>query len=132
MISKSVFATVLAGSFVLALPTLARRGSEDVIRIELGGDSSTESDISKRDLERRIYRLERAVRQLQDRVFELESKETVEAKDKTYTCYIETQFHGTISVDGKSETKARTEVLKECHAKAKELKCKSEFVKCGA
>mgnify|MGYP000393776939 CR=1 FL=1 len=129
---KMGMAATLVAGFVFALPTWARRSSPEVIRIELGEDESSEGEITKRELERRIYRLERAVRQLQDRIFELETKEPSAEKDITYTCLIETSFHGTVSAEDKSETKARAAVLKKCMTETKEsLKCKGEFVKCG-
>ncbi len=126
MMSGVVLGFVFSG----APEALAKR-SDNVIRIEVGNELTSEDEISKRELERRIYKLERAVRQLQDRVFELESKTPEESKDTSYTCYIETSFHGTITAESKSLTKAKAEALKKCTKETKELVCKGENVKCG-
>lgn len=101
-----------------------------VIVIDVGSEEKT----SKKDLEKRIYRLERAVRQLQDRVFDLEV-ENSDLKDdnkKKFTCYIKTNMKGTFTSTQKSLTQAKADVMKKCSDEIKfGFECDEDKVKCG-
>lgn len=74
MKSKSSFLSVnmafaLIFMAILTLVPSAQVSAEEVFRIEVGRDYNS---YSQRDLQRRVWELERAVAQLQSRVFELE------------------------------------------------------------
>lgn len=83
--------------------------TQDVIRIEIGKDKYDDDDrSSKYDLYRRISSLERAVRQLQDRVFDLEVENgSLKDNQKFYTCFIKTPFDGTFTSTKRSMTEAK-------------------------
>jgi len=129
---------LLAIAFILSVkPAFAKSfhysDSDDdkkVIVIDVGSEEKT----SKKDLEKRIYRLERAVRQLQDRVFDLEV-ENSDLKDdnkKKFTCYIKTNMKGTFTSTQKSLTQAKADVMKKCSDEIKfGFECDEEKVKCG-
>jgi len=129
---------LLALAFILSVsPTFAKSfhysDSDDdkkIIVIDVGSEEKT----SKKDLEKRIYRLERAVRQLQDRVFDLEV-ENGDLKDdnkKKFTCYIKTNMKGTFTSTQKSLTQAKADVMKKCSDEIKfGFECDEDKVKCG-
>ena len=108
-----------------------RYKGEKVVVIDLGSESKSSS---RRDLEKRIYRLEKAVRQLQERVFDLEI-ENGELKDdnvKKITCYIKTNSKGVFSSTQKSQTQARAEAMQKCSEVIKfGFECEEDKVKCG-
>ena len=110
-----------------------RYKGEKVVSINLGPESKS----SRRDLEKRIYRLEKAVRQLQERVFELEVENknlkdvNNDAKVKKTTCYIKTS-KGIYSSTQKSETQAKAEAMQKCSEVIKfGFECDEDKVKCG-
>lgn len=109
-----------------------RYKGEKVVVIDLGSESKS----SRRDLEKRIYRLEKAVRQLQERVFDLEI-ENGQLKDendnvKKITCYIKTNSKGVFTSTQKSQTKARAEAMQKCSEVIKfGFECEEDKVKCG-
>jgi len=125
-------ATVL---LTLSVPVANARdsySSDKVIIIDAGSESKS----SRRDLEKRMYRLEKAVRQLQDRVFELEvENDDLKKEDpnvKKITCYIKTNSKGLFSSTQKSQTQAKAEVMQKCSEVIKfGFECDEEKVKCG-
>lgn len=91
---------------------------------------------TNRELEDRMYRLEQAVQQLQDRVYELQAENTaIKAEDdKTpkFTCFIKTNMKGTISSTKTSKTKAKVDVMQQCSDLIKYgNECDEDKVKCG-
>lgn len=89
------------------------------------------------ELKRRIERLERAVRQLQDysfilseRVNYLESRpvERPEASN-AYACFLKTAFHGAFFANAPTRLEATAKTLKQCE-KAGESFCRKEQVEC--
>ena len=132
MFKKIVCATAVASSFVVSTAEAERYNSDKVIVIDVGSDSKS----SSRDLQKRIYRLEKAVRQLQDRVFELEvENDDLKKEDpnvKKITCYIKTNSKGVFSSTQKSQTQAKAEVMQKCGEVIKfGFECDEEKVKCG-
>ncbi|MDZ4084241.1 MAG: hypothetical protein U1E10_14965, partial [Bdellovibrionales bacterium] len=65
-VTVASFAVIIAS---LSLLPSSQVSAEEVFRIEVGRDYNS---YSQRDLQRRVWELERAVAQLQSRVFELE------------------------------------------------------------
>ncbi|WP_409477215.1 hypothetical protein [Pseudobdellovibrio sp. HCB154] len=108
-----------------------RYKGDKVVVIDLGDESKS---VSRRDLEKRLYRLEKAVRQLQERVFDLEVEngELKDDKVKKVTCYIKTNSKGVFSSTQKSQTQARAEAMQKCSEVIKfGFECEEDKVKCG-
>ena len=136
---KSLVYTSLVTTTLFAQATVAddyvevkegRYKGEKVVYIDLGSESKS----SRRDLEKRIYRLEKAVRQLQERVFELEIEngELKDDKVKKTTCYIKTNSKGVFTSTQKSMTQARAEAMQKCSEVIKfGFECEEDKVKCG-
>ncbi len=132
MFKKIVCATAVVSSFVVSTAEAERYSSDKVIVIDVGSESKS----SNRDLQKRIYRLEKAVRQLQERVFELEvENDDLKKEDpnvKKITCYIKTNSKGVFSSTQKSQTQAKAEVMQKCGEVIKfGFECDEEKVKCG-
>ncbi len=88
--------------------------SDNVFRIEIGKDFKS---YTNQDLQRRVWELERAVNQLQIRVFQLEAK-PIDAP-QTWSCTISAMgvpFVGT----GSTKAVANSAVLDKCKAEAKD------------
>lgn len=108
-----------------------RYKGEKVVYIDLGSESKS----SNRDLQKRLYRLEKAVRQLQERVFDLEVEngQLKEENDnvKKFTCYITTS-KGVFSSTQKSQTQAKAEAMQKCSEVIKfGFACDPDKVICG-
>lgn len=120
---------------IVALTVNAKKSvhySDDdkVIIIDVGNEERS----SKKDLEKRIYRLEKAVRQLQERVFDLEVENggLKEDNKKKFTCYIKTNMKGTFTTTQSSLTQAKAEVMRKCSEEIKYgFECDEDKVKCG-
>ena len=108
---------------------IKRRGSVIWIDTDSGEDSA--SDV--KELRQRTRRLERAVRQLQDRVFELEAGQpTPKPEEKEdVTCILEQTFGEIITATAKSESKARMDVYLACRKQNDfESQCKKDKITC--
>lgn len=106
-----------------------RHRGEKIVIIDTGSESNT----STRDMQKRLYRLEKAVRQLQERVFELELENDglKDDKVKKTTCYLKTT-KGVFSSTQKSMTLARAEAMQKCSEVVKfGFECDEDKVKCG-
>ena len=105
-----------------------------VIKIEIGDESySSDNNYSKKDMARRVYRLERAVRQLQQRVFdlEIENDNLKDENDGKYTCILSTPFDGIFTATKKTKMAATANVLKQCSSKKEgSIHCRDSNVKC--
>ena len=148
---------ILLAAFTL-VPVLASAGTltingRDVIRIDVDDDepavrsrsmSLSELAAENERLRRRLKKLERAVRQLQDRTFDLENapartvivptqpSQPVQPRGKTeYTCYVKTTFKGTVMGKGSTEAEARAAALRDCEAKDGGFDCDDAKLKCG-
>src|SRR5687767_2636984 len=113
---KTFRAIVLLAAFVFSLSALA----DDVIRIEVGRDYK---GYSNSELRRRMWDLERAVMQLQTRVFQLEVKPVnVVAPIRPWTCTL--QSFGTTHVASESSRMAALAmVLKKCSDATNAVHC---------
>jgi galactokinase len=116
--------------------------AEDYVEVQKGRykgekiiiiDTGSESKSSSRDIQKRVYRLEQAVRQLQERIFELELENDglKDDKVKKTTCYLKTT-KGVFSSTQKSMTQARAEAMQKCTEVVKfGFECDEDKVKCG-
>lgn len=93
---------------------------------------------SNADLRERVYRLERAVEQLQAKVFELSNGAggaqpvpTTIPANQMVTCYIKSSFKGTFMETAATETAAKAAVMQKCDAGEGGLSCEERNVKCG-
>lgn len=97
--------------------------AEEVFRIEVGRDYN---NYSQRDLQRRVWELERAVQQLQVRVFQLEYSRVAAPTPKpvdTWICKVNAMG---VTYSGTGATKAVAEqaAIEDCKAKAEDFFCK--------
>lgn len=84
---------------------------KNILRIDIGN----ERDADSRQMARRITRLERAVRELQNRVYELEDDSAPARREITvYTCTLPTSFDGTFIGKGKTAAEARAIAVNKC------------------
>lgn len=122
----SVTLMIIVSSVALANAFEVKIGVDDIVLVKTGPRSSTSATI--RDLEERIYQLERAVAQLQSKVFRLEYKPT-EKPEKKIACYLKSAFDGTFTASGASKNEAIGKVLKACSDKGVAF-CNERDVKC--
>lgn len=119
VLSSLVSVVAAAESFSIKI------NSDDVLKIQTGPQHSASATV--RDLEERIYRLERAVSQLQNEVFRL--SETPRKAEKEVSCYIKTTFKGTFTGNGKTQNEAKGKALKAC-GDGGSMFCDENDVKC--
>jgi hypothetical protein len=108
--------TILA--LVLSTTTFAKdygsislRDGGNILRIDIG----SEQEANSRQLAQRVTRLERAVRELQNRVYDLEDDNTASRREtKVFTCTLPTSFDGTFIGKGKTEGEARANASNAC------------------
>ena len=103
----------------------------EIVQIELRERPS----FRERELENRVWDLERAVRQLQDEVFHLrrdqEKDKLAKASETKYSCYIDIPLKGVFKGEGKSLHTAEAETLKACKDGGGSIFCKKDEFKCG-
>ncbi len=93
--------------------------SQSIFRIEIGDDYKNHSN---KELKRRIWRLERAVAQLQDKVFDLQTQGS--RSQKTWICTLSAMGEN-YSAAGETKAIAKAKVLKECSKKGDSFFCKN-------
>ena len=98
----------------------------EVITIDIGQSKGS----SHSDLEKRVYRLERAVRQLQDRIYDLESDKSKPVAAATWTCSIDSMGKVYTATEP-TQMAAKSKVLKQCAAGSNSVHCSKEDVECG-
>ncbi|MEY3903716.1 MAG: hypothetical protein RL189_3022 [Pseudomonadota bacterium] len=119
----------------------------EIIRIEIDDASDRIPDMQDRrksdytklnaqqikELYRRVYRLEMAVVQLQEQVFQL-SKSTKpkdpDTNQQMWTCMLTDSFKKTFSAKSSSETESRALVIQKCQTE-NSFGCEESKVKCG-
>lgn len=116
---------------LFSIPASSEVDVGGIVKIEIGKNRGS----SQSELWTRVWMLERAVAQLQARVFELEGKPGAvvpiqHPKDMT-TCYIKTPFNGTFTATEATKTAAQAKVMEACSAKASSIHCDEDDVKCG-
>lgn len=93
--------------------SISLRDGGQVVRINIGKEERQDN----RSMSRRINRLERAVRALQNRVYDLEDDVgPVQTEVTIYTCTLPTSFDGTFIGKGKTEAEARANAVNACEA----------------
>ena len=113
---------------LLMLATVGPIAADDLFRVVIG----RESDRSSADLARRVTFLERAVYQMQERVFNLEAKPVSVVAPSTFTtCYIKTPFNGTFTATEPTEMAARANTMKKCSDGGGDIHCRESDLKCG-
>ena len=124
---------LLVIALILFFPAAQAQRPSDVIRIEIPRNERGYEDYSNRELRRRVYQLERAVRQLQERVFELEYNKpgaSPTPEQSEWTCRIDSM--GKIFVSSaKTKSKAMAEVISKCSAATSSVHCPELNAKCG-
>lgn len=105
-----------------------------VVIVDVGRENDDfDTRSSRKDLSRRIYRLEKAVRQLQEQIFDLTAdNQYLVLNQKKYTCYVKTPLKGLFSATKTSLTEAKTAVMKDCTSSIKfGSDCDEDKIKCG-
>jgi len=115
-------------TLVLTLLTPTLSVAEEVFRIEV---SKSYDGYSNNDLRRRVWELERAVSQLQQRVFSLEVRkpEAPAPVEKPWTCRIQS-FGKTFKVTAPTRGAALGDVLEKCSQGSSAMHCPESDVKC--
>lgn len=91
--------------------TISLNDGKNIFRIDIGNDR----DVETRQLVKRIVRLERAVRELQNRVYDLEDDAAPSRREVTiFTCTLPTSFDGTFIGKGKTAAEARANAVNKC------------------
>jgi len=97
--------------------SLTLRDGRNIMRIEIGDDRDD------RDMLRRVRRLEQAVRDLQDQVYQLQST-PVAAPRRHYVVCSGTYFRaGPLSARANTETEARASLMSQCASRANQMFC---------
>jgi hypothetical protein len=82
-----------------------------IIRIEVGNDRDNDS----RAMMKRMVQLERAVRELQNRVYDLEDDARPQTREqKIVTCALKTNFNGTFIGKAPTQIEAQTIAIQQC------------------
>ena len=122
-VTVASFAVIIAS---LSLLPSSQVSAEEVFRIEVGRDYNS---YSQRDLQRRVWELERAVAQLQSRVFELELSRVkpvptaTPATVDTWICKV-TAMGVTYTGTGGSKAVAEHKAIESCKEKTDDFFCK--------
>ena len=104
--------------------------ADEMFRIDVGRDDN----YSDRELRRRVHWLEKAVRQLQERISSMDqSLATCSTRRSSlqYTCYIQTFGKTYIAHSSDSEMAAKAQVIYNCSQANGAMFCKDENVDCG-
>lgn len=87
------------------------RDGSTIVRINVGSDRESDS----RENSKRIASLERAVRELQNRVYDLEDETRPSTREVTvYACSLKSAFKGTFLGKGTTEVEAKTNAVQKC------------------
>lgn len=112
---------------LLPLTIFTNLKADSVYRIEVGEDYSK---YSNRDLRERVWRLERAVAQLQQKVFELQAQNTATPTPKVWTCYMQS-FAQTFTATASTKSAAVADLIQQCSRRSGAIHCSEDKVKCG-
>jgi hypothetical protein len=109
---SALFAAMLAPAIVLA---------DEVIQIRVGRN---DREVSSKDLQRRIWELERAVSQLQRRVYQLEAPAPGPVQpERRWTCTV-SAFGKTYLQTSVSRGEAEAKVRQQCSNASNEMHCR--------
>ncbi|MGC6366970.1 MAG: hypothetical protein ACON35_03125 [Candidatus Marinamargulisbacteria bacterium] len=120
-------------TFILTSTQLTQASTlSGVIKINLNNNQTS----SNESINQRINQLERAVIQLQQKVFglQLENERLLQLnsdsnKQKEYTYYIKTPFDGTFYGTGTSHSEAKAKALQNCEKKSEPIFCNENNLK---
>jgi hypothetical protein len=124
MSRPSKWSVIVALSAVVLTPAFVF--ADEVIQIRVG---KNDREVSTRDLQRRVWELERAVSQLQRRIYQLEATPVpaptpvVVEPAKRFTCSV-SAFGKTYMRTAGSRGEAEGAVLKECSDASNEMHCR--------
>lgn len=104
--------------------TVVLRDGRSVVRIEVGDNNDRETAM-------RIRRLEQAVRDLQEQVYDLRDSEPRTRTVTTHVCSMTTAFDGTFIGKASTKIEAQGLALQNCE-KAKASFCSSSVISCEA
>lgn len=113
---------LLAGTFFVLTSLPNSSYSEPIIRIDVG---STAGSSSNQELQKRVHDLERAVIQLQKRVFELEDVKAKPLTSDSWICYA-TAMGETFTGTGGSKPVASNNATEACAKTKDRFFCKIE------
>ena len=105
--------------------TISLNDGKNILRIDIGNERESDS----RELSKRVARLERAVRELQNRIYDLEDDSGPTTREvKIFTCILPTSFDGTFIGKGKTEAEARASASNNCEKSGAPF-CSDRYVK---
>ncbi len=123
---KNAFSVLLVLlSFLMSFSLTFSSAEAQVIRIEVGDKHGS----SKDELERRVWDLERAVRQLQNRIYDLEADKSRPVARRS-TCSLES-FGKVFNATEDTEMLAKSVVMKKCADATNAMHCDKSKVECG-
>lgn len=116
---------LILSTLLISQTTVA--GPRDVFKIEIGKNYDS---YSNNELRRRVWELERAVRQLQDQVFHLSMNQGRPGHGgNQWTCMIQS-FGKTFTSTRSTKSAATAKVLKDCSANSNAIHCDAKNVSC--
>lgn len=118
-------ASFLSASLLALLISFTSVQAEDIFRIKISKDYNK---YSNEELRERVWQLERAVEQLQTRIFHLEAKPN-QAPQKEWTCRIQV-FGKTHIASGSTKGSAIAKVLEKCSNASHSIHCNDSDAKC--
>lgn len=119
----------ITSAFAQAGPRTEANGSiklgdgRNVVRISVGDDRD------ERDMLRRIHRLEQAVRDLQDQVYQLQSAPQ-QVSVKVHVCTGKMFRAGQVTGKGSSRVEAIGNAMDDCSAKRGDIFCEEDKLRC--
>ena len=122
--------SVLVVSGFLFADSLSFKIGENIFRISEGSEFSDKTTI--RELQKRVWMLERAVVQLQNQAFPVPVGIAQPTPVKTFSCYLQTPFKGTFTGTGRSIIEAKGKALKACTDGGGSIHCDDDKVKCDS
>ncbi len=109
------FVAVFVGLLVTSVAS-----ANPIFRIEVGKDYRR---YSNSDLQERVWRLEHAVQQLQQRIFQIEASNQVVEQEETWICTV-TSGGQSFSGTGATKAVAMNKTMENCSAKADSFFCR--------
>lgn len=103
--------------------TVVLRDGRSIVRIEVGDDRDD------RDMLMRVRRLEQAVRDLQDKVYELQTS-NIPRTQTIYVCSANVFSVGVVIGKATTKIEAKAAAIKQCQAKGGSIFCNEEELSC--
>lgn len=126
MARTAIYSAAIIGVLAILTFSAMARADEPVVRIRFG---SNYRDYSMEETQRRVWELERAVAELQQRIFHLERQPPVVVQpEKPWTCLLSNNMKGTFTSTKATRGEATAHVLKQCEDP---FWCKAQDVSCS-